>query len=55
MTLTPDDRLALHELLALHGHLVDDGALDRFGELFTDDVIYDLTPALRTPGLILSS
>ncbi|MGW0229848.1 nuclear transport factor 2 family protein [Actinopolymorpha singaporensis] len=44
MTLTTDDRLAIHELLALHGHLVDDGALDRLGEVFADDVGYDLTP-----------
>jgi 3-phenylpropionate/cinnamic acid dioxygenase small subunit len=44
MGLTTDDRLAIHHLLALHGHLVDAGALDRLGELFTDDVVYDLTP-----------
>lgn len=44
MGLTTDDRLAIHDLLALHGHLVDAGALDRLGELFTDDVVYDLTP-----------
>lgn len=44
MTLTTEDRLAIHELLALHGHLVDEGELDRLGEVFTDDVGYDLTP-----------
>jgi 3-phenylpropionate/cinnamic acid dioxygenase small subunit len=44
MPLPTDDRLAIHELLALHGHLVDGGALDRLDELFTDDVVYDLTP-----------
>ena len=44
MTLSVGDRLAIHELLALHGHLVDEGALDRLRELFTDDVTYDLTP-----------
>jgi hypothetical protein len=42
--ITIDDRLAIHELLALHGHLVDNGALDRLDELFTDDVVYDLAP-----------
>jgi 3-phenylpropionate/cinnamic acid dioxygenase small subunit len=42
MILSRDDRLAIHELLSLHGHLMDDGALDRLDELFTDDVIYDL-------------
>jgi 3-phenylpropionate/cinnamic acid dioxygenase small subunit len=44
MRFTTDDRLAIHDLLALHGHLVDAGALDRLGELFSDDVVYDLTP-----------
>ncbi|GAA2755161.1 nuclear transport factor 2 family protein [Actinopolymorpha rutila] len=44
MTLTTEDRLAIHELIALHGHLVDEGALDRLGEVFTGDVDYDLTP-----------
>lgn len=63
MTLTTEDRLAIHELLALHGHLVDDGALDRLDEVFTDDVGYDLTPlggdtlngveAIRTSALEL--
>ena len=26
-----EDRLAVHELLALHGHLVDAGEFDRLG------------------------
>ena len=26
-TLAVEDRLAIHELMALHGHLVDDGAI----------------------------
>ena len=38
------DRLAIYELLALHGHLMDDGAFDRLDELFTEDFVYDLTP-----------
>lgn len=37
------DRLAVHELMALHGHLMDDGAFDRLGELFTPDVVYDVS------------
>ncbi|MFD2082397.1 SnoaL-like domain-containing protein [Actinopolymorpha cephalotaxi] len=63
MTLTTEDRLAIHELIAQHGHLVDDGALDRLGEVFTGDVAYDLTPmggavlngveAMRTSALEL--
>jgi 3-phenylpropionate/cinnamic acid dioxygenase small subunit len=39
-----EDRLAIYELMALHGHLMDDGAFDRLGELFTDDFVYDLAP-----------
>jgi 3-phenylpropionate/cinnamic acid dioxygenase small subunit len=35
-----EDRLAVHELLALHGHLVDAGEFDRLGELLTDDAEY---------------
>lgn len=42
MTLSADDRLAIHELVALHGHLIDAGEFDRLDELFTDDFVYDL-------------
>ncbi len=35
-----EDRLAVHELLALHGHLVDAGEFDRLGELLTPDADY---------------
>ncbi len=41
--LGPEDRAALTELAARHGHLVDAGALDRLDEVFTPDVTYDLT------------
>jgi ketosteroid isomerase-like protein len=40
---TAQDRVAITELLALHGHLADAGALDRLGEVFSQDVTYDLT------------
>jgi 3-phenylpropionate/cinnamic acid dioxygenase small subunit len=43
MTLTVEDRLAIRELIALHGHLVDEGHLDRTAEVFTTDVVYDLS------------
>lgn len=43
MDLTTEDRSAVRELLALHGHLFDDGELHRLDELFTDDVVYDVT------------
>ncbi|WSQ14402.1 nuclear transport factor 2 family protein [Streptomyces sp. NBC_01231] len=43
MTPTLEDRLAVHELIALYGHLIDDGELDRSAEVFTTDVVYDLS------------
>lgn len=43
MTLSWDDHIAINELIALHGHLCDRGELDRLGEVFTDDVAYDIT------------
>jgi hypothetical protein len=44
MTISTEDRLAIHELISLHGHVVDDGEFERLHEVFTADVIYDLTP-----------
>ncbi|MBM7788053.1 nuclear transport factor 2 family protein [Tenggerimyces flavus] len=38
-----EDRLAIIELINLHGHLFDNGELERLDELFTDDVRYDVT------------
>jgi SnoaL-like domain len=40
-----EDRLAIHELVALHGHLVDAGQLREkdLARLFTPDVRYDVT------------
>lgn len=43
MALAVEDRLAVTELIALHGHLVDAGELDRTHEVFTPDVVYDLS------------
>ena len=43
MPVSPDDRAAIGELLALHGHLFDDGQLDRLNILFTPSVSYDVT------------
>jgi 3-phenylpropionate/cinnamic acid dioxygenase small subunit len=42
MTISVKDRLAIHELIALHGHLSDAGEFDRMDEVFTADVLYDL-------------
>ncbi|WP_433665705.1 nuclear transport factor 2 family protein [Nocardia sp. CA-136227] len=53
MTDSVADRLAIHELLALHGHLSDSGEFDRWTEVFTEDVTYDLTAfgAGTVPGV----
>jgi len=43
MLTTSSDVLAIHQLLALHGHLVDAREFDRLSELFTADAVYDVT------------
>lgn len=43
MTLDIDDRIAITDLIKLHGHHADDGDFDAMLGLFTDDVVYDLT------------
>ncbi|MBS0366092.1 MAG: nuclear transport factor 2 family protein [Proteobacteria bacterium] len=40
--LTPADRIAIHELLALYGHVIDERAWERVCELFTERSIYDM-------------
>ncbi|MFB7507630.1 nuclear transport factor 2 family protein [Streptomyces broussonetiae] len=65
MTLTLEDRLAITELISMHGHLVDAGQLDRLDRLFTPDVVYDVTdfgqdpliglPAVRQAALALGA
>lgn len=35
--------LAIHQLIALYGHVIDDREWHRFEELFTDDVVFDTT------------
>lgn len=37
------DRLAIHELLALYGHLVDERRWDELHRVFVDDAVYDAT------------
>jgi hypothetical protein len=49
MDLTPDDRLDIHEVIALHGHLADTGAYDRFDEVFTSDLVVDAADVGRAP------
>ena len=41
--LNAEDRWAIGETLSLHGHLFDGGHLDRLGEIFTPDVVYDMS------------
>ena len=63
--LAPEDRFAVTDLIASHGHIVDAGAFDRFGELFTPDIVYDVSdlggepligiPAIRDAGLRLGA
>lgn len=38
-----EDQLAITSVIARHGHLCDDGELERLGELFTEDVTYDVS------------
>ena len=38
-----EDRLAIGEVLSLQGFVVDAGELDRIDEIFTPEVIYDLS------------
>jgi 3-phenylpropionate/cinnamic acid dioxygenase small subunit len=49
MALNIDDRIVISELISLHGHLCDEGELDRLDELFTDDVVYDITDFGQEP------
>ncbi|HKE14695.1 MAG TPA: nuclear transport factor 2 family protein [Kofleriaceae bacterium] len=42
MTLSAADRLAIHELISLHGHIADEGGPGQLDRLLTDDAQYDL-------------
>ncbi|WP_330254586.1 nuclear transport factor 2 family protein [Nocardia sp. NBC_00565] len=42
MALSVQDRIEIGDLIALHGHLMDAGELDRMDELFTAGITYDL-------------
>ena len=41
--LSLEDRQAIGRTLALHGHIFDRGELDRLEEIFTPEVVYDLS------------
>ncbi|MEU8228380.1 nuclear transport factor 2 family protein [Actinoplanes sp. NPDC048967] len=49
MSLSADDRLEIHETIALHGHLSDAGAYERFDEVFTPDLVVDASDLGRAP------
>ena len=49
MTLSAEDRFAVGDLIAMHGHLFDHGELDRLDELFSADVVYDITDFGQQP------
>lgn len=40
--LTAEQTLDIHRLIALHGHVADIGDPDLFGQVYTDDIVYDL-------------
>jgi SnoaL-like domain len=43
VAISPEDRAAIGDLISLHGHLFDDGDLDRLDLLFTPTVVYDVS------------
>ncbi|GAB3403834.1 nuclear transport factor 2 family protein [Flindersiella endophytica] len=65
MALDVADRLEIMEILALHGQYTDSGELERWDEVFTPDVTYDISDvgfgvveglaALREVGLRLGA
>ncbi|MGI5201471.1 nuclear transport factor 2 family protein [Spirillospora sp. CA-108201] len=49
MAFTADDRTEITDLISMHGHLCDSGDLDRLEELFTPDVVYDVSDLGQEP------
>jgi hypothetical protein len=41
--LTAEDRWAIADVLAMHGHLFDGGHLKRLGEIFSPGIVYDMS------------
>jgi 3-phenylpropionate/cinnamic acid dioxygenase small subunit len=41
--LTIEDKLAIHDLISLYGHIIDERQFTRTHELFTEDAVYDVT------------
>lgn len=40
--LSPVDRLAIHELISLYGHLIDQRQFSQLERIFTHDAVFDL-------------
>jgi hypothetical protein len=38
-----NDRWAIAEIVSLHGHIFDAGQLDRLEEIFTPEIVYDMS------------
>lgn len=49
MDVSTEDRQAIGETIALHGHLFDNGEIDRLDELFTADIVYDVSDVGMAP------
>ena len=43
MLSTAEDFIAIQQLVALHGHLIDGHEFERLDELFTADAVYDVS------------
>lgn len=41
--LSAAERLAIHELISLYGHLIDQRQFSQLGQIFTDDAMFDLS------------
>ncbi len=41
--LPPSDQLAIHALMGLYGHVIDERQWDQMSALFTTDVVYDMS------------
>ena len=51
LALPVEDVVALHQLVALYAHIVDDADFDRLTEIFTSDIEFD-TSAFGNPPLV---
>lgn len=43
MSLTANDRLEINEVIAMHGHICDASKYDRFVDVFTPDLVVDVS------------